>query len=203
MIEYSNRQFRHELIKEFRHYLCGTVKLPVRTDAVMVLSHADSDENQARTEYAIEVYKRLIAQSIRINLHEVTKTQALEHGSLFVINCVHQAESMRKQALSADIPEEKIREVICPLGANTKTQFEIMPQDLLKTGLHLTLVSSGDHGPRVIRTADKILPADLDFTFIGRQGTPDVLPRARDEINKIIRYSEKGDISRYPTRNGF
>lgn len=202
-MEYSNKQFRHELIKEFRHHLYSETKFPSRTDAVMVLSYVENDENHARTEKAVEVYKQLIAQSLGIKFDEVTKTQSLEHGSLFVINCVRQIESMRRWALEGGIPTEKIREIICPIGASTKTQFELMPDNLLKPDTHLTVISSDYHGPRVIRTADKILPKGVNFTFVGRQGTPEVLPRIRDEIRKIILYSEKGDISKFPIRNGF
>ena len=83
--------------------------------------------------------------------------------------------------------------------SNTKTQFIELREDPDLTPKHITFVSTGYHEPRIVRTANKQLPREIDFTVIpmpyDRYRYP-IETRLRGEADRIATYSANGDISR-------
>ncbi|HMS22719.1 MAG TPA: hypothetical protein PKA38_03035 [Candidatus Levybacteria bacterium] len=89
--------------------------------------------------------------------------------------------------------------------ANTKTQFNSINSDpSLKDASHITIITSDYHVPRVKRTAVKNLRNNISFDVLPapqlEHDPYNVYPKVMGEVRRIIKYSNKGDISKVPTR---
>ncbi|WKZ26169.1 MAG: ElyC/SanA/YdcF family protein [Candidatus Paceibacterota bacterium] len=110
-------------------------------------------------------------------------------------------ENMVELAVQADIPPQIIRLQDCGRKgeANTKTQFQALKADLESYALsRIVLVTSTYHVPRVARTAVKHLPPSVWFTVVSDLNDIELYDweeRVGSEIERIIRYVAKGDIS--------
>jgi translation elongation factor P/translation initiation factor 5A len=86
--------------------------------------------------------------------------------------------------------------------ANTKTQCETIASDERTKDLRsIVLVTSSYHIPRVQRTAGKVLSKATKFVVIADMQdytTFNVYLKVLGEINRILEYSEKGDILAWP-----
>lgn len=93
---------------------------------------------------------------------------------------------------------ERIRTVDSgPRGqSNTKTQFETLRQsDYWDADDRLVIVSTDYHGPRVLRTAHKVLEMEKVLFSRVQKFEYDVEQKVRREIEKIFEYAKKGHIS--------
>ncbi len=198
----------HELVDEYRQVLFSPeVALPVQTNAVVVLSHSyeDSIENQARTNLGIELVKKITAERLGKTVEELSDDD-LRQGPVLMINGLpDQNQAMAERAMAQGLPDDTLAFVPNPAeGANTKTQFELIPPEFLEPGKHLTIISSDYHGPRVVRYADKLLPQEVKFDFYGLP-YPDAYKdfqtlskTVKGEVKRIIKYSNQGDLSARP-----
>ncbi len=81
--------------------------------------------------------------------------------------------------------------------ANTKTQFEVFMEDPLTKGFDKAVfVTNVCYVPRVRRTAGKVLDPSVAYSVLGAPEDPscNLFLKVMEEIDKIIRYSTKGDI---------
>src|SRR3989344_4630269 len=214
--------FKHELIqKEFRNiFESSEYTLPENTKAIMILSappnekgenfsdeKEGSPENVARIKLAIEVYKRIAAKKLGKDIKQLTDEDLRSEILPFIIlnGETEQLPMMRKVAVDEfHFPLEKLQEMDCGRRgvANTKTQFEKFELDPHLSKLpHIALITNAYYAPRVVRTASANLSADTDFDVIGvplKDLKFNVFRKTRGEVKKIIRYAEKGDMSKHP-----
>ena len=113
---------------------------------------------------------------------------------------------MKEIAIAIGIPEEKIYLVDCGKRGvgNTRTQFlETTKDEELGSARHLTFITSSYHTPRVERTAGANLPEDLDYDIVGtpfEEFSYNIYSKIKGEVKRIVNYSGKGDITKYPRK---
>ncbi len=196
------------------------------TDAIIVLSgHAvyDKDgapitwvspENIVRIGFAIQVIRDIIAK--RLKKDEVTNKDIKNSNLKLFLNgesnqqkdiLKTQLDDMKHIAQAYNFPGDNIVLEDCLENgeANTKTQFKSINLDpSLKEASHITIITSDYHVPRVRRTAVKNLRSDISFDVLPtpqlEYDSYNVYPKVMGEIKRIIKYSNKGDISKVPTR---
>lgn len=188
---------RHRLIQHEFRSLGWQASHPSSADAIVVLSapptarETDRDkreknsENRARVDYALELAQKLGVTKLMLNGDS------------------EQIEPM-KEIVGDRFPTEGI--VLVDAGsrktANTKTQFEAINQ-ALPVSQSIVLTSSLYHVPRAGRTANKNLRPDIRYTVVGvpfSQYPFNVFEKVRGEVNRILIYEAKGDISESPCR---
>ncbi len=201
-------------------------KINPNTNAVIVLSgHAVYDKNGApitwvsaenivRIGFAIQVIKGIVAK--RLKKDEITNEDIRSSNlKLFLNGESHkqknilrtQLDDMKHIAQAYNFPEDNIVPEDCLEDgvANTKTQFNSINSDpSLKDASHITIITSDYHVPRVKRTAVKNLRNNISFDVLPAPQLEydpyNVYPKVMGEVRRIIKYSNKGDISKVPTR---
>jgi len=212
--------FRHKLIEEFRKDLEGRYEIPDNADGVVVLSappalefqevdrREKTPENISRIDFAFDIWKQIAARKFHKKLDELDE-EDLKDSSLppFVLNGeTEQLGPMREIAMALGVPPEKIYSVDSGKrgASNTKTQFVETGRDgHLGQAKHLIFVSSSYHVPRVTRMGDMNLPKEMHFDVIGvpyDQFSYDIRRKVRGEVKRIVAYSEKGDIAKWPRK---
>lgn len=91
---------RHVIQHELREILNSAESdLPVSTDAVLVLSHAGlSAENTARTEFGVELVKKMTAQRLGLgNDIEITPEQISQSGPYYIIDGVSKRDTEKPE----------------------------------------------------------------------------------------------------------
>jgi uncharacterized SAM-binding protein YcdF (DUF218 family) len=90
--------------------------------------------------------------------------------------------------------------------ANTKSQFEAIREDPRTCDLtSIVLVTSSYHVLRVARSASKLLPESMRFVVLANMDDFLWVPfnpllKVAGEIERMLKYVEKGDISEYPRK---
>jgi uncharacterized SAM-binding protein YcdF (DUF218 family) len=195
---------RNDIEKEFEKCFSDTpLVFSERIRAVVVLSYgpdpnfsAGNDRSEknsqlvSRVRYGAELIGKLPGKPLLIfdgydiqlsHMRDIARENGISDDGMYLLNCG-----------STDT-------------ANTKTQCQALATD--KNVNYLTpivIVTNRYHVPRVARTATLILPDKVDFYVLGVPGdnmSYDVKKNIESEIEKIIKYSEKGDIADYPRTN--
>ncbi len=202
-----------ELIREFRKVLTENYE-PVSKETDAVVMHYSSPdyllteekktlENEARIDLSIHVVKQVTAERMEKKIDDIFPEDIIERGPFLVINSEsEQFPFLQKIVEDRKFPKEKFFLQDCgKIGVgNTKTQSEAINDDSrCKDFKHLVLVTSAYHVPRVGKTAQKNLD-DKRFTFEVRGVSLslfpiDVFKKTREEIKRILKYQEKGDIA--------
>lgn len=218
----GEKEYIHELIGEFRAALQKeNYELPIDTDGIVILSgspdlekekdeeqYAKSPDNMARIDFGARIFKEIVAKKLNKSLDTLTKEDLqIDTTPSFILNGeTQQLAGMEELALACDMPKEKITKINSGErgSSNTKTQFEQIHKDsYLSAAKHLTFITTSYHVPRVLRTAPQYLPTQTNFEIIGvplKEFSYDVYRRVRGEIKRIIAYSAKGDIAKYPQK---
>ncbi len=201
------RQRVRALVQEFRKVLTEQKNnFSPSTDALVFLSGPRIDNSGTpAVESSLENISRIALSKAGLDqLMESNKTKGKEGTPLpdVVINAAtEQIQGLKELCLEAGIPEERIKILDCGNwgSANTKTQFEVWINYAKQNNKkHPVFISSSYHVPRISRTAAKILPQEMDFEIAGAslpEEALNVFRVVRGEIGRIIKYSEKGDIS--------
>jgi hypothetical protein len=176
------------LLEEFARTLDeqSTPTIPEQTDGIVILSWEGykNPEHASRLTLGIKTYREVAGKS--------------QQPPIFVINAeTEQLPPMKEHARELGM-EGEIALLDCgPAGvANSKTQIDALASDSRTKHLrNIVLITSDYHVPRVARTASKGLPETMNFLVLGARGH-DSFARIYGEIMRIVRYSEKGDISK-------
>lgn len=241
-----------EILREFKYYENPPVSSD--TDIVWVVSGHDAfdgtpatstyseqylgqdykGEDRQRILKGVELVQTITAERLNKDFSAVTQEDIQSHGPLFFYNGVFvQNETLRNATLS-DFPLPKNRVLISeitphrdptPQQANTKTQFEKFPHDLLEklvaTGAKMAIVSHSYHMSRIRRQVQApILVKEeplwtkikVDF-FVAdelkkgkdktkrQKNAAFLLKTIKGETAKINTYSKKGDLTLKPEPN--
>ncbi len=182
-----------ELMVEFaRMYKCVHNQSPPRLTEAIILLTADGigqgeDENFSRAKHSVRTYRDLPADT-PIYWNGVTE----EAG--------YGPELLRKLGAPTHVAHFQD----CgPRGvANTKTQFEVIVTDERTRNLrNIVLITNSYHIPRVERTAGKLLPNTMSFVVLADMQDYSMFNtflKVSGEIDRILKYSEKGDILARP-----
>lgn len=196
----------------------------MKPDGAVDTEHPHSVENEDRIRLAIEIAKTVERKRdgwnfmavLRRGIRKMRGTHKDGEDVALILNGTPtQLPHMRAIAIHLGWPVERIEEVDCgPKGvANTKTQFEAMEKYYDDHhSKHLTFVTSDYHAPRVERTGNVNLNQARNFSVVvapfskgyreskpqedGSDGRSSVFQKGLGEAKRIVRYSEKGDISR-------
>lgn len=176
---------KEELLKEFEDLYKNPPTAPKDADAIIILEGAlePKGEDISRIKCGLSVLGSL-SHPVPVIFSGVTESQA---------NKLVQMEQL-------GIPKELCHFQDCgKLGtANTKIQLEILTSDsLTKDFKNLVIVTSTYHIPRTKRTAKKLLPPETNFAVVGDPEDWKILnsfPMVMSEIERIIKYSAKGDL---------
>jgi uncharacterized SAM-binding protein YcdF (DUF218 family) len=196
----SEEDFRKILQQEFEQRYGGAPeKLPADIDAVVVLAQEDYNfpADDIRRQYTKELISRVEYAVELLKDYPMATVLILEGARV-------QLPMMKKCAIDAGVEKKRIR--LLNHGeinkANTKTQFEILRKELLRKKIKKTIiVTSMYHAPRVLRTASALLPEDIAFDVFGVPNDTHLYNKLKNingEIERIIKYSQKGDISAMP-----
>ncbi|MSR76145.1 MAG: hypothetical protein EXS68_00960 [Candidatus Ryanbacteria bacterium] len=200
-------RFEEDLLREFASAIIGPQFHPHRTDAVIVLDYFDPQstgdmearirnlENVERVRFAAEIWHH-VADKARKKQCPVP---------IFCLNGLTLAlPHLKELAETNGIPHHRIH--LLDNGAvgegNTLTQLKLVANDpAIGRAKHVTIVSSSYHLPRIRRTANTCLPPDVKMWHsifgVPFERIPFDVATVQAEINRIIVYSDKGDISRH------
>lgn len=203
----TGHSFRSRLREEFRSFPYRLARGTVRAiDHVVVLSGRVVTSSAGVTSWESENMGR-IRSAVRLH-KEVANSRAPQRRTplLFLVGTTEQLQEMQNMALRFGAKKRVLRPLACgPIGkANTKTQMLVIRREpLLASSTSLALVTSWFHVPRVVRTADRLLPTRVHFIVAGC-GMATTIPEAliRDEIARIHRYAKQGDLHLLPHRTG-
>lgn len=218
----ERRRFVNDLIQEFRRSLREQrYGMPLQTNGVMVLSAPPSlefkgdtkemiakreknPENMARIKFGIEIIKQIVSQKLLKPISELTPNEIRSGPPLILNGEKEQIEPMKEVALAEGFPEDRIILINCGdrgIG-NTKMQFlETAKDPILGKSKHLMLITSSYHTPRLARTAAANLPENMNLEIAGvpfKEFSYDIYRKVRGEVKRIVAYSAKGDITKYP-----
>ena len=217
----ETREFVRGLVQgEFRAALTATEhEVPICTDAVVVLSgppvrddtgeiiSEKSPENFARISFGIQIAKEIASARSDIPFDLITPDHVLEYAPMMVLNGeTEQIPAMVELAVENGFPLDHMLNVDCGVRGvgNTKTQFEAMNEEPYISNLReITIVTSAYHAPRTARTAEANLKNGINFKVIPvpydcqEEVSFNLVLTVLGEVKRIIKYSNKGDISRY------
>jgi hypothetical protein len=181
----------NELLKEFNDlYRNPDQNIPDDIDAIIVLAGdrpPTQGENISRIKYAIFLLKKL-KKDIPIIFSGITEEK----------------ETVVNLMIGLGVPQKLYHFQDCGRFGitNTKTQFETLASDpLIKDFKNLAIITSTYHIPRVKRTAGKFLSPKTRFVVVADSEdwkTYNSFLMVMDEIERILKYSTKGDILTYP-----
>mgnify|MGYP001563846628 CR=1 FL=1 len=186
------KDFRSTLTEEFFTLFRSPPVVPRGdTDAIVVLSHdgGRTIENVIRIEYAALVHRMLSSWR--------------GSGPLFVLNgTVEQLGPMKAMAVEQGIHTPGLLNCGTIETGNTLTQvIAIKEEQYLSRCKSVLVVSSAYHVPRLRRTLSRHLPPSIEYAVTGAPGdcyTYNGIQMMSGEIDRIVRYAERGDIDTVP-----
>ncbi|MEK7630461.1 MAG: hypothetical protein AAB417_00300 [Patescibacteria group bacterium] len=204
-------RFEENLLREFAYTITEPQFLPHRTDAVIILDYFNP---RSTGDMAFRVRNRENLARVRFGAriwHYVADKAKKEQQRLppipffYLVGLTLALPHLRQMALSEGIPDYIIRLLdndAVGIG-NTLTQLQLVASDpTLKRAKHITIVSSSYHVPRIRRTAATCLPPDAQMWHailgVPFEELPFDITMVKAEIDRIIAYSDKGDIARDP-----
>lgn len=179
----ENRQWAKQVLKEYREYQNPQVTPDI--DIVWAISgrgvytqettphlsnpeFARSDlarnDDRENTDFAAQLVRQITAARLNKNASDVTLEDIERNGPILVYNGSNLQNQKLKDAVDSGafpLPKEKVKilklsETDDPREANTHTQFERFPQELLENLItrsrKIALVSARWHFPRLSRT---------------------------------------------------
>ncbi len=189
-------------------------------------------EDRQRLDFAVELVREITALRLAKDKSQITKEDIAKSGPTLLYNGrLDQNENLRQASQKPEfpIPADKLKITaisndLDPAKANTKTQFEKFPQDLLESALkdkkRIAVVSHLWHLPRARRTisAPNVLAArpllhDLKPLFYAADRPESLLPKdaksvtkravairrtVKDEGKRIPIYIKQGDLTEEP-----
>lgn len=191
-------------------------------------------EDKRRILKGVELVLQITAVRLEKNVSEITQEDIRNNGPLFFYNGVFKQNEILRNAAIEDFPLPKDKVLIeeiteerdpTPKQANTKTQFEAFPKDLLAelvaTGKKMAIVTHRYHMPRVRRQVeapaivatsplwknvkvDFFVADELNSTTSENsrhKNAAFLLKTIKGETRKIEAYAEKGDLTREPEEN--
>lgn len=191
-------------------------------------------EDRQRVQKGVELVRQVTAKRSGKKPSAVTTEDIQTFGPLFFYNGVFKQNEVLRNASREEFPLPKEKVLIeeiteerdpTPKQANTKTQFDAFPEDLLKelvaTGKKMAIVTHRYHMPRVRRQvgAPSIIAGEplwqkvnVDFFVADELSsiTPEnkrhknaafLLKAIKGETRKIEAYTEKGDLAPKPEKN--
>lgn len=190
-------------------------------------------EDKQRVQKGVELVRQVTAKRLGKNFSEVTAEDIKTTGPLFFYNGVFKQNEVLRNASEEELPLPKIKVLIeeitdiqdpTPKQANTKTQFESFPSELLKklakSGKKMAIVTHRYHMPRVRRQVEaptivatnplwKIVKVDF-FVADGlrpngqaniHKNASRIIKNIKSETAKIDEYTKKGDLTPEPEEN--
>lgn len=121
-------------------------------------------DDRDQTNFAAQLVKQITALRLNKDIADITPEDIIGHGPVLLYNGTNvQNEQLKKAIDSSSFPLpkeavriEKLSETDDPKDANTRTQFERFPQelleDLISSGHKIALVQARWHLPRIART---------------------------------------------------
>lgn len=181
-----SKNSKSELLEEFEKVKKGkNLKITKDFEAVVVLSGESGDpayptklkDTEERIQAGIEIFKKI---------------QKLGGNPTLVLNGTDaQNELMKKNAKKEKVDNlQLIKNPPIP-NVSTLTQFQGMKSLFFKK---IALVTHAYHGPRVKRYAKKYLPKNCQYQFFLLDRDKISQNLIREEIEKILKYSQKGGI---------
>lgn len=180
----TDRDWAKQVLKEYREYTNPQVTPDI--DIVWAISgrgayseeatdyllkspeFASSDlfrrDDREQTDFAAQLVREITAARLNKKSEDVTQEDIETHGPLLFYNGTNYQNQKLAEAVDSGkfpIPKNKVRieklsETDDPKDANTRTQFERFPQelleDLINNGHKIALVQARWHLPRVART---------------------------------------------------
>jgi len=196
----ENKELRENIQTEFEVLYRGDLrKMPEDADAVVVLSHVDYafPSEDERRRYTKELVSRI---DYGVELLKKTKTD-----TYFVMDgCDVQLPLMIKRAVDMGVSEAQIYTIDGGDidSSNSKKQIEVLRDDPIVGRMKkIVLITNTYHVPRVLRTASKILPEEMSFDVFGVPNDAYLYDKQKmidGEIERIVKYSTKGDIALVP-----
>lgn len=184
-----------ELLIEFKelYVKANNQVTPLDTEAIVILGAGGigqkDEENISRVKYAGRILETL-GRDVPVVFSGVTE----------------ESKSAPELMIRLGIPQKLVIFQDCgPRGvANTKDQFEVFCSDKRTENIKkLILVTSSYHIPRVKRTAGKLFPVGMEFSVLADLNDFtlfNVYLKVIGEIERILKYSAKGDILAKPLK---
>lgn len=187
----ENREWTKQVLKEYKDYQNPQVTPDI--DIVWAISgrgaysakpteyllkspeFATSDlfreDDRQQTDFAAQLVREITAARLSKDVENVTDEDVKTHGPILFYNATNYQNDQLREAVDSGtfaIPKDKVRieklsETDDPKDANSRTQFEKFPQELLEgliaNGHKIALVQARWHLPRIARTinADPVL----------------------------------------------
>ncbi|MFH1171414.1 MAG: hypothetical protein V1778_02660 [bacterium] len=199
---------------EFQHIYHTPIfaRTLVSTDAIVVLSGrvvtirgqvtSKERENRSRIRFAASLQQR-IANARQDSARRGHRRRAPQ---LYLVGTTEQVHDLGEIAVMVGcIGKPVTLDCGCIGQANTKTQFMAINAHLPSSTHHITIVTSRYHVPRVVRTADRWLPASMQFFVTGApEGIKkiDIEGILLREFDRILEYGERDDLRVFPKRTG-
>lgn len=124
------------------------------------------EDDRQQTDFAAQLVREITALRLNKDVGEITKDDIEESGPILFYNGTNfQNQQLRNAVVSGNFPIpknkvriEKLSETDDPKDANTRTQFERFPKELLENLIvnnqRVALVQARWHLPRIARTID-------------------------------------------------
>lgn len=169
-----------------------------------------------RILYGATIVREVTAKRLHKQSQDVTRTDILGYGPVLIYNGTHKENQALRLALKSAlsiIPYEKVIIIDKVKGANnqfreiknTKDQILSLPKDIAGSGKkiqkRIALVSNSAHIERILRYLEKYKPIP---EYIKVEVFPLKLPKkseeaeVKEEMDKIWKYFQKGDLSWFP-----
>lgn len=219
----ENRKWTRQVLKEYREYRNPSVTADI--DVVWAISGRGSydakptpyllnspefaksdlfrEDDRQQTDFAVQLVRKITALRLNKDAGEITKDDIEKSGpTLFYNGTNFQNKQLRDAVMSGNfpIPQNKVRieklsETDDPKDANTRTQFERFPkellEDLIASNQRVALVQARWHLPRIARTIDseavlekQPLWNNANIVYFVSDKTKEQLPRDQKSVTK-------------------
>ncbi len=196
----SREEMRKNLQKEFEQcYLSVPKTHSPDIEGVVILSHVDYnfDREDPRCKFSDELISR-IEYGAKMFLDSSLKVFLIMDG------CRSQLLLMEERAIGLGVRQDQI--YLLDAGdiafSNTKKQIEILRDDPITSKMKkIVFITNTYHVPRVRRTASLLIPENISFDVFGVPNDISLYDKQNainGEIERILKYIEKGDIAITP-----
>ncbi|MCX6735945.1 MAG: YdcF family protein [Candidatus Parcubacteria bacterium] len=196
----SREEMRKNLQKEFEQcYLSVPKTNSPDIEGVVILSHVDYnfDTEDMQCKFSNELISR-IEYGAKMFLDSSLKPFLIMDG------CRSQLLLMQERATSLGVRQDQI--YLLDGGdiasSNTKKQIEALRDDpIISKMKKIVFITNTYHVPRVRRTASLLIPENISFDVFGVPNDISLYDKQNainGEIERILKYIEKGDIAITP-----
>lgn len=219
----TDREWEKTVLKEYREYQNPPVTTDI--DIVWAISGRGSydakptpylqsspefrnsdlfrEDDRQQTDFAVQLVREITALRLNKNADDITNEDVERFGPVLFYNGTNlQNQQLREAVESGNFPLpknkvriEKLSETDDPKDANTLTQFERFPkellEDLIENNHRIALVQARWHLPRVARTIDakaalekQPLWDDVQIVYFVSDRTKEELPKDSKSVTK-------------------